>query len=152
MERATSPAGQHRPRLYSPDRLEGEQMPAQRLTMRRVRELLRLHYGMGVSARAIARELGVSRSAVQDYLARATAGGPDLAVGGRSHRRGARGAAVRGERRQAGGAPAGGAGLGRTGARDEATRGQSDGAVGGVRRRASRRLQLQPLLRALPRF
>ena len=40
MERATSPAGQHRPRLYSPDRLEGEQMPAQRLTMRRVRELL----------------------------------------------------------------------------------------------------------------
>jgi len=50
-------------------------MPAQRLTMRRVRELLRLHYGMGVSARAIARELGVSRSAVQDYLARATAAG-----------------------------------------------------------------------------
>jgi len=75
MERATSPAGRHRPRLYSPDRLEGEQMPAQRLTMRRVRELLRLHYGMGVSARAIARELGVSRSAVQDYLARATAAG-----------------------------------------------------------------------------
>jgi len=30
---------------------------------------------MGVSARAIARELGVSRSAVQDYLARATAAG-----------------------------------------------------------------------------
>jgi transposase len=50
-------------------------MPAQRLTMRRVRELLRLHYGMGASARAIARELGVSRSTVKDYLARATAAG-----------------------------------------------------------------------------
>jgi transposase len=50
-------------------------MPAQRLTMRRVRELLRLHYGMGASARAIARELGVSRSTVKEYLARATAAG-----------------------------------------------------------------------------
>jgi transposase len=46
-------------------------MPAQRLTMRRVRELLRLHYGAGASARAIARELGVSRSTVKEYLARA---------------------------------------------------------------------------------
>ena len=39
-------------------------MPAQRLTMRRVRELLRLHYGVQASARAIARELGVSRSTI----------------------------------------------------------------------------------------
>src|SRR5271169_1165996 len=50
-------------------------MPAQRLTMRRVRELLRLHYGAGASARAIARELGVSRSTVKEYLARAAAAG-----------------------------------------------------------------------------
>jgi len=119
--------------------------------MRRVRELLRLHYGMGVSARAIARELGVSRSAIQDYLARATAAGltwplaDDLTDGVFEERLFAASGAKPG-------APAGGAGLGRTGARDEATRGQSDGAVGGVRRRASRRLQLQPLLRALPRF
>ena len=48
-------------------------MPAQRLTMRRVRELLRLHYGAGASARAIAHELGVSRSTVKEYLARAAA-------------------------------------------------------------------------------
>jgi DNA-binding CsgD family transcriptional regulator len=75
MERVTSPAGQHRPRLYSLDRLEGEQMPAQRLTMRRIRELLRLHYGMGASARAMAREHGVSRSTVKEYLARAAAPG-----------------------------------------------------------------------------
>jgi len=50
-------------------------MPAQGLTMRRVRELLRLHYGIGASARGIARELGVSRSTVQEYLARAAAAG-----------------------------------------------------------------------------
>jgi DNA-binding CsgD family transcriptional regulator len=72
-KRVTSLAGQHQPRLYSPGRSEGVQMQAQRLTMRRVRELLRLHYGMGASPRAIARELGVSRSTVKDYLARATA-------------------------------------------------------------------------------
>jgi hypothetical protein len=41
--------------------------------MRRVRELLRLHYGTGASARAIARELRLSRSTVKEYLARATA-------------------------------------------------------------------------------
>jgi transposase len=50
-------------------------MPAPRLTMRRVRELLRLHYGAQASARAIARELGVGRSTVQEYLARAAAVG-----------------------------------------------------------------------------
>ena len=41
--------------------------------MRRLRELLRLHYGVQASARAIARELGVSRSTIKDYLARAAA-------------------------------------------------------------------------------
>jgi response regulator of citrate/malate metabolism len=49
-------------------------MPAQRLTMRRVSELLRLHYGVGASARASARELRVSRSTVKKYLTRAAAG------------------------------------------------------------------------------
>ena len=33
----------------------------------------RMHYGAGASARAIARELGVSRSTVKEYLARAAA-------------------------------------------------------------------------------
>ena|SRR6516164_774081 len=50
-------------------------MPAQRLTMRRIYELLRLHYGMGASARAMARELRVSRSTVKEYLARAPTAG-----------------------------------------------------------------------------
>jgi hypothetical protein len=46
-------------------------MPAKRLSMRRIRELLRLKFGGGdTSDRAIARQLGVARSTVQDYLAR----------------------------------------------------------------------------------
>jgi hypothetical protein len=124
-------------------------MPAQRLTMRRVRELLRLHYGIGASARAIARELGVSRSAAQDYLARATAAGLTWPLADEI----TNGCSRSGCSRRAAPSPgrAGGPSrTGRAGARDEAARRQSDGAVGGVRRRASRRLQLQPLLRTLP--
>jgi transposase len=47
-------------------------MPKKRLTMRQIRELLRLKYGAdkAVSDRAIALQLGVARSTVQDYLAR----------------------------------------------------------------------------------
>jgi transposase len=44
--------------------------------MRRIRELLRLKFGGGdTSDRAIARQLGVARSTVQDYLARIEAAG-----------------------------------------------------------------------------
>ncbi len=50
-------------------------MPAQRLSMRRIRELLRLRFAAMASDRAIARALGVARSTVQDYLARAAAAG-----------------------------------------------------------------------------
>jgi len=50
-------------------------MPAQRLSMRRIRELLRLRFGAGASDRAIARNLGVARSTVQEYLARAATAG-----------------------------------------------------------------------------
>jgi len=51
-------------------------MPAKRLSMRRIRELLRLKFGGGdTSDRTIARQLGVARSTVQDYLARIEAAG-----------------------------------------------------------------------------
>lgn len=50
-------------------------MPAQRLSMRRIRELLRLRFGARLSDRAIARQLGVARSTVQDYVGRLTAAG-----------------------------------------------------------------------------
>ena len=40
--------------------------------MRRIRQILQLHFGAQASARAIASELGVARSTVQGYLARAS--------------------------------------------------------------------------------
>jgi len=43
--------------------------------MRRIRQVLQLHFGAHASARVIAREVGVGRSTVQDYLARAGAAG-----------------------------------------------------------------------------
>ncbi len=44
--------------------------------MRRIRRVLELHFSARISARLIAREVGVGRSTVQDYVARAT--GADL--------------------------------------------------------------------------
>lgn len=52
-------------------------MPTERLSMRRIRQVLQLHFGAQASARVIAREVGVGRSTVQDYLARAGAAGLD---------------------------------------------------------------------------
>jgi transposase len=50
-------------------------MPAKReLTMRQIRQMLRLHHD-GVSAREIGRTLGVARSTIQDNLKRAAAAG-----------------------------------------------------------------------------
>jgi transposase len=52
--------------------------------MRRIRQVLQLHFGAHASARVIAREVGVGRTTVQDYLSRAGAAGlgwplaPDL--------------------------------------------------------------------------
>jgi transposase len=50
-------------------------MAAARLSMRRIRQLLALHFGAGASSRAIGRELGIAPSTVREYLARATAAG-----------------------------------------------------------------------------
>lgn len=50
-------------------------MPTERLSMRRIRQVLQLHFGVHTSARVIAREVGVGRSTVQDYLTRATTAG-----------------------------------------------------------------------------
>ena len=46
-------------------------MPAERLPMRQVREVLRLKYACGHSERRIAAALGISRSTVAEYLRRA---------------------------------------------------------------------------------
>src|SRR5512147_707982 len=50
-------------------------MPAERLPMRKVREVLRLKHACGVSERVIARSVGVSRSTVAEYLRRAAVTG-----------------------------------------------------------------------------
>jgi len=51
-------------------------MPKKRLTMRQIRELLRLKYGDSkLSDRLIAVQLGVARSTIQDYLIRTKAAG-----------------------------------------------------------------------------
>src|SRR6202049_2656539 len=50
-------------------------MPAERVSMRRVREILRLKHEGGASDRAIARSLGLARSTVAMTLERAAAAG-----------------------------------------------------------------------------
>lgn len=50
-------------------------MPTQRLSMRRIRHLLTMHFGADASARSIARELGISPCTVREYLGRAVAAG-----------------------------------------------------------------------------
>ena len=107
-------------------------MPTERLSMRRIRQVLQLHFGARASARMIAGTVGVGRSTVQDYLARAAAAGlawplpPELTddaleqllFPAPSNRPGAR----RYSRARLVGA----------GARDEAPRGQSVGIVRGI--------------------
>src|SRR5882672_882891 len=48
-------------------------MPAERLSMRQIREVLRLRFASQLPQRAIARSLGLSQGAVSGYLSRARA-------------------------------------------------------------------------------
>jgi transposase len=50
-------------------------MPAERLSMRKIREVLRLKRDIGLSARDIAQSCGMGRSTVREYLQRATRAG-----------------------------------------------------------------------------
>src|SRR3954452_23786458 len=50
-------------------------MPTQRLSMRRIKQLLTMRFGAGASTREIARELGIAPSTVREYLGRASAAG-----------------------------------------------------------------------------
>src|SRR5512134_2112849 len=52
-----------------------EQMPAQRLAMRQVREVLRLKWACGLSDRKIAQSVRISRPTVAEYVRRAQAAG-----------------------------------------------------------------------------
>jgi transposase len=50
-------------------------MPTQRLSMRRIKQLLTMRFSAGASTREIARELGVAPSTVREYLSRVAAAG-----------------------------------------------------------------------------
>ena len=50
-------------------------MPAERVAMRKIREVLRLHFACGLGKRRIAPLVGVGPSAVREYIARATKAG-----------------------------------------------------------------------------
>ena len=50
-------------------------MPTERLSMRRIRDLLRLKYAQGLSDRGVARSLGLGKGTVGNYLARARQAG-----------------------------------------------------------------------------
>ena len=50
-------------------------MPAKRLSMRKIKDVLRLCWGQGLSQRQAARSCGISRPAVNEYLRRAEAAG-----------------------------------------------------------------------------
>ncbi|GMO10872.1 hypothetical protein BwSH12_77310 [Bradyrhizobium ottawaense] len=50
-------------------------MPTQRLSMRRIKEVLRLKHFQGLPERAIARSVGVSNGVVHSYLSRARSAG-----------------------------------------------------------------------------
>ncbi|MGY6412421.1 MAG: hypothetical protein ACXIUV_15530 [Alkalilacustris sp.] len=54
-------------------------MPAERLSMRRIRDLLRLRLSQGLSERAISTALSISKRSVGAYLWRARAAGLRLA-------------------------------------------------------------------------
>lgn len=47
----------------------------ERLSMRHIREALRLHYSVGMSQRAVARSLGLAQGTVSKYLNRARRAG-----------------------------------------------------------------------------
>ena len=50
-------------------------MPAKRLSMRKIKEILRLKYEVGLGVRQIARSCSVGRSTVSEYISRASAAG-----------------------------------------------------------------------------
>ena len=61
-------------------------MARERLSMRKVEEVLRLKWSAGLSVRQIAKAVGVGRTTVSDYIVRAEAAGLSwpLPVGGSS--------------------------------------------------------------------
>src|SRR4030095_8177723 len=51
-------------------------MPTERLSMRHVREVLRLHHAVGLSQRATAASLGLAQGTISKYINRTRRAGP----------------------------------------------------------------------------
>jgi DNA-binding transcriptional regulator LsrR (DeoR family) len=56
-------------------------MAARRLSMRKIKEVLRLRYEKGLSSRQIAKSLDISRSTIRDYLDRVERAGFSVSLG-----------------------------------------------------------------------
>ena len=122
-------------------------MPAERIAMRQVRDVLRLK-AAGI-IREIARRVGVAPSTVRLTIEAAHRRRAELAVAGGDDRRRAGGAALHRGRHQAGPPPPRRAGLGGGSPRAEAQARDAADPVGRVHRAASRRLSLFAVLRAV---
>ena len=74
IEEADSDAGQQAGTVF-PLVKEGKQVPAKRLSMRKIKEVLRLKFELGLGHRQIARSCGINHGTVGDYIRRAEAAG-----------------------------------------------------------------------------
>ena len=123
-------------------------MPSERLSMRHIRELLRLKFENGLPGRVIAASLGLSKGAVHDYLGRLAAAGLSWPLPEDPDRHGAGASAVPGAaERGIGGAAGAQLGLCR---RRAAAQGRDQVlALAGISRRSSGGLRLLLVLPAL---
>ena len=123
-------------------------MPRPRVAMRKIREVLRLTFGEGLSRRQVGASAGVPVTTVSDYVGRAIAGGPGLAAARGPGRRGAGAAAVSAGRAVGDPRPLPDwAYVHRELRRKSVT---LAAAVAGVPGGAPRRLRLQPVLQLVP--
>src|SRR6516164_4661052 len=124
-------------------------MAGMRMSMRKIREVLRLTHELGLSVRQVREATGVGKTAVSEYVSRARVIG--ITDPSRDHRRRAGAAAV-----HAGGISRGldeaAARLDEGTSRAQAVRRDADDPVGGASRRVCRRPWIFPLLRALQRM
>ena len=121
------------------------------MSMRKIREVLRLTHELGFSVRAVCEATGVGKTAVGDYVRRAKLAGITWPIPAElgdadlerllfapADLHGGRGEAA--------------AGLGEGACRTQAPQRDADDAVGGASRRARRRLRIFAVLRALRRM
>ena|SRR5271166_5359987 len=119
-------------------------MPAERVSMRQAREIIRLKFSASLPTREIARRLGLAPSTVRETLSRLESWA-FLAVAGRDRRRRTGGGALRQSQKQTGTPPPCRAGLARGPSRVEAQARHSADRLGRIYRRQPRRLQLLAL-------